>query len=81
MLPPEGWRLEAELYSPPLLRMAIAVYREQRVALDPAVLRNNPGRALRAASRRNSLETVLVMKPTENRLRGHAMIARDPMSR
>ena len=28
---------------------------------------------------RNSLETVLVMKPTQNRFRGHAVIARDPM--
>jgi hypothetical protein len=47
----------------------------------PPVLRNSPRRAIESPSRRNSLEIVLMMKATENRLADDAMAVRDPMLR
>jgi len=41
-----------------------------------AIMRGEPSEL---ASRGKSLETVFVMKPTENRFGGHTVIARDPM--
>src|SRR5262245_12272933 len=71
----------AGFHQHPSAERAFAALVRQRRHADPeqlysAIIRDEP---LRLASRRNLLETVLVMKPTEDPFRSHTVTVRDAM--